>query len=451
MAWNDDLTEAAYTSPSGKRKTFLYENVSKETALKTASFTFPELDGAEIQSLGRGGRTFPLTCIFSGADCAKEAAEFERLLEERGKGILEHPVYGKFTVVPTGSIKRTDNLVDGANEVSIEVTFAETLSEKDGPDSEISVADKLEEAIEEYIQAQAEEFAEIIQTETTDDEIQLQSVMKKNTATAFKDLQNMTETAGGALSSAKDAVKKAVKQLKDTKRFIDSAISKADQIAKNALEAATGVIRMVRTPCALASSVMSKIAGYSSIVTDILNNVRADPLGAKALANQAAGASVFLGAAVSSLCYGTAKSAQNGGSGGAQSSGNGGSQQAGNGGFRSRAEVLDAAEKITEQFEKYTEYINKESKTNAYVDTGASYEKLLNVVVYSLKTLEETAFDLPMEHTVVLDRDRQLFELLTELYGKDGFDRIDEFVSDNELTADEIILLPMGREVRYYA
>ena len=85
MAWSDEIQEAAYNSPSGKRQTFLYENVSRETDLKTASFVFPELDGALIQSLGLGGRTFPLKCIFSGASCNKEADSFEKLLSERGQ------------------------------------------------------------------------------------------------------------------------------------------------------------------------------------------------------------------------------------------------------------------------------------------------------------------------------------------------------------------------------
>ena len=68
-----ELTDIKYTSPSGKEFTFVYENVSKETDLKTATFTFPEKDGAYIQSLGRGGRRFPLTCIFTGENCMKKA------------------------------------------------------------------------------------------------------------------------------------------------------------------------------------------------------------------------------------------------------------------------------------------------------------------------------------------------------------------------------------------
>ena len=51
---------------------------------------------------------------------------------------------------------------------------------------------------------------------------------------------------------------------------------------------------------------------------------------------------------------------------------------------------------------------------------------------------------------IKVDRDRQIIELLCQLYGEDGFNRMDEFINDNELTADEIVCLPMGREVKYY-
>ena len=35
MAWNDRIREAAYTSPSGERLTFGYENVSKKASFIT--------------------------------------------------------------------------------------------------------------------------------------------------------------------------------------------------------------------------------------------------------------------------------------------------------------------------------------------------------------------------------------------------------------------------------
>ncbi|MDY5811528.1 MAG: DNA circularization N-terminal domain-containing protein [Treponema sp.] len=456
MAWNDEIQEAAYNSPSGKRQTFIYENVSRETDLKTASFVFPELDGALIQSLGLGGRTFPLKCIFSGASCNKEADSFEKLLSERGHGILEHPVYGKINVVPTGKIKRTDNILNGANESSVEVTFSETLVDKEESTSEVATADKLDAAMDEYETSAAADFAENIYTDSIEDKMQLQAVMKANTNSTFKGVEKMVKAA------PKNKGRINLLQWYDSaKRFINSIIDNVDKIGTFANEVAITTIKMIRLPSQITSDAFSKLAGYQLMIKDIANNVKADPFGTKAVTNQWAAATLAWGSMVAALSYGCAKTAAeqsvNQGANNFESSGDSAeddsdfSEGSANGGFTSRSDVLETAAQIAASFAEYSAYIDSQNKKNAFVDTGETYEKLLNVVTYSLRSLEETAFCLPVTRIIKLDRDRQLFELLTELYGKDGFNRQNQFINDNKLTADEIVLIPMGREVRYYA
>lgn len=458
MAWNDEIQEAAYNSPSGKRQTFIYENVSRETDLKTASFVFPELDGALIQSLGLGGRTFPLKCIFSGANCNKEADSFEKLLEERGHGILEHPVYGKINVVPTGKIKRTDNILDGANESSVEVTFSETLVDKEESTSEVATVDKLDAAMDEYENSATANFSNNIYTDSIEDKMQLQSVMKANADSTFKGIEKMTKNA------PKNKKRGSLLQwFNSAKKFINSIIDNIDKIGTYANEVARTMIKMIRYPSKIATDALSKLTGYQLMIKDIANNVKADPFGTKAVTNQWAATTLAWGSMVAALSYGVAKTAAEQSvnqSASASSSENTASSSDddfdfsdndSNGGFKSRADVLETAAQIAATFAEYSAYIDSQNKKNAFVDTGETYEKLLNVVTYSLRSLEETAFNLPVTRIITLDRDRQLFELLTELYGKDGFNRQDQFINDNKLTADEIVLIPMGREVRYYA
>lgn len=451
MAWNDEIQEAAYNSPSGKRQTFLYENVSRETDLKTASFVFPELDGALIQSLGLGGRAFPLKCIFSGASCNKEADSFEKLLSERGHGILEHPVYGRINVVPTGKIKRTDNILNGANESSVEVTFSETLVDKDESTSEVATADKLDAAMDEYEDAAVADFSDNIYTDSIEDKMQLQSVMKANADSTFKGVEKMTKNA------PKNKKRGSLLQwFNSAKKFINSIIDNIDKIGSYANEVARTMIKIIRYPSKIATDALSKLAGYQLMIKDIANNVKADPFGAKAVTNQYSAACLAWGSMVAALSYGVAKTAaeQSVNTGSSSDSGspeNYDSEDEAAGGLKSRADVLETAAQITATFAEYSAYIDSQNKKNAFVDTGETYEKLLNVVTYSLRSLEETAFNLPTVRIITLDRDRQLFELLTELYGKDGFNRQDQFINDNKLTADEIVLIPMGREVRYYA
>ena len=194
MAWTNSITEAAYTAPNGERMVFLYdESVKRSTPLKTAEHTFPDVDGAEVQPLGLGGKKFPITAIFSGADCMENADTFESLLCIRGYGILEHPIYGKHIVVPTGEISRSDNLVSGLNESIVEVVFSETIVNKEMPESEVAAIDALDEAAENYEGSAADSFVELIETGSVENEMQLQSVLKAQSDSLFKGITQLAD------------------------------------------------------------------------------------------------------------------------------------------------------------------------------------------------------------------------------------------------------------------
>ena len=446
MAWNDDITEAAYTSPSGKRMIFNYDSeMERKTALKTAENVFPDVDGAEIQSLGLGGKKFPMTVIFDGADCFSKADEFEELLCERGAGILEHPIYGKHDVVPTGEIARSDNLVSGLNESLVKVTFSETITDRAFPESDVSSDDALSSAIDGYENAAAASFAEIIETGSVDDKLQLQSVLKTQSDSLFKGITSIAEKTSDL--QQKESLLQKIQKFKNT---VNGWIGKVDLLAENALNIATALIKTARLPSEIAINALAKIEGYSSILKDMLNNVKKDPVGAAAIKNQYAATSTMLGALVASMGVGVAKVAANANTGASRSS-EGLSASSGAGGFLSRSAVLQAADLIAEQFETYREYTDSQIKKNVFADAGEGYSALLEAIIRSIQVLETVSFELPVTRILRLDRDRQIIELLCELYGKEGFDRIDQFITDNELTADEIVLLPMGREVRYYA
>lgn len=433
MAWTEQILDAAYTSPNGTRMTFGYaEEVSRTTALKTAENTFPDLDGAEIQSLGLGGKKFPMTAIFSGADCMTDADAFEELLCERGYGILEHPIYGKHTVVPTGDIARTDNLVSALNESRVKVIFSETLADRPLPESEVAAEDALDAALEKHEEAAAESFAELIETDSVDDEIQLQSVMRTQTNTLFKGTSAIAEQTPDL--KQKQSLLQTVSNYKEN---VTEWIGKVDKIAANAIETARVVIRTARIPSQIAIGALAKIEGYASIITDTINNVKKDPVGAKAVANQFAATITALGGLVAAMSSGVAKTAAR----------NNGIAE---GGFYSRADILLAADSIIAVFGDYVDYMDSQISTNSFVDTGTGYTELLEIVISSVQLLQTIAFDLPITRTITLGRDRQLIELLCELYGIEAFDRLDQFIIDNNLTADELVLLPMGREVRYY-
>lgn len=460
MAWAEDISEAVYTAPSGKRIVFGYDSaLNRSTPLKTAEHTFPDVDGAEIQSLGLGGKKFPMTAIFSGGECLSLADAFEAALCERGYGTLEHPIYGKHTVVPTGTIERTDDLVSALNESRVKITFSETLTES-LPLSKLAAEDALDAAMNKYENAASSSFLNMIVTGTVDDELQLQGVMKTQDNSLFKGITKLCEKC----SNIKEK-QSLLQRLNEFKLNVTSWVSKVDTLASKAQEIATVVIKAARLPSEIAIEGMAKIEGYSSVVKDLLNNVKMDPVGVNAIKNQFAATSTMVGAMVASLSFGVAKSAKDGTSasdeenenseiavnyGSAGSSGSSAVGQSNAGKILSRGDVFAIADAVAVQFEVYKDYIDGQVAKNAFVDTGESYEAVLETVIKSVQMLHEVAFDLPMARTIKLGKDRQLYELLCELYGKQGFDRADEFIMDNKLNADEIELIPMGREVRYY-
>lgn len=460
MAWTDEISEAVYTAPSGKRIVFGYDSaLSRSTPLKTAEHTFPDVDGAEIQSLGLGGKKFPMTAIFSGGECLSLADAFEAALCERGYGTLEHPIYGKHTVVPTGTIERTDDLVSALNESRVKIAFSETLTES-LPLSKLAAEDALDAAINKYENVASSSFLDQIVTGTVDDELQLQGVMKTQDNSLFKGITKLCEKC----SNIKEK-QSLLQRLNEFKLNVTNWVSKVDTLASKAQEIATVVIKTARLPSEIAIGAMAKIEGYSSVIKDFLNNAKKDPVGANAIKNQYAATSTMVGAMVAALSFGVAKSAKEGASasyeenenseiavnyGSAESSGSSAVGQSNAGKILSRGDVFAIADAVAVQFEVYKDYIDAQVAKDAFVDTGESYEAVLETVIKAVEMLHEVAFDLPMARTIKLGKDRQLYELLCELYGKQGFDRADEFIMDNGLNADEIELIPMGREVRYY-
>ncbi len=426
-----ELSEAAYTSPSGKRQTFLYDSVSRETALKSAVFTFSEFDGAQVQSLGLGARTFPLTCLFSGVDCAKKADAFESLLFERGAGTLEHPLYGKVRVVPTGTVKRSDNLVSGIGESSVEITFTESNDEEENPRAEIVSEQLVESFVDDFEEAAVKEAERICDVSDADAKAAFQrNVLKKSNL-----ICNNVEKI---ITKEPDDVKKKtlLQRLSQYKTALSSALGKATNFVGNSTRL---LIRIARLPSRVTVDILTKIQGYSDMADAILRNFLSDPFGAGNVLNQLEITALSLGCLSAGLSEGLAADALSSAATGKN-----------RGVIRSRADVLAASDGVSLLFEKYVEFLDEYCERQVAVDSGETYEAALYAASYARRAVLDSSFDLPSCRQITLDRERNMLELIVELYGADGFSRLDEFILDNALTADELSVIPKGREIVYY-
>ena len=115
----------------------------------------------------------------------------------------------------------------------------------------------------------------------------------------------------------------------------------------------------------------------------------------------------------------------------------------------SREESIQIVYNILALLETTKTFQDSRIENNVIVDANSnSYISLYKLVYSCVQLIMNISLSLPMRRTITLDQDRQVIELVCELYGSVDF--IDKFISDNDLNADELEVIPMGREVTYH-
>lgn len=380
-----ELREAAYTGPGGLRSTFDYEDVSVTVDKKTTGYNFPDANGTYVQDTGHTGRQYPLRMYLWGDGHAERAEALEASLLERGAGKLEHPAYGAVNVVPYGSITRRDDLKTGGNQTVIEVTFWETIG-LIYPTAQAAPASEVTEAVEEF-------------NKTVDFE-------GVTSASFVADYSRLLETAEVTLSPIADATDRVGREFK---RIVNSVRSNIlDPIALG-----VQTLRMIQSAARSGSAV--RAGAYDYLLIDILSR-RVTPSDYKVREAFAMGA---VSGTVITLV---------------------------NSQFTTKAQALDAADRLLEQFGALVTW---RDNNHIGVDTGESYQALQKAVALTAGYLVEISFTLKLERRLVLDRARTIIDLSAELYGAVD-DKLDFLINSNNLTGSEILEIPRGREIVYY-
>jgi len=430
-----DINEIKYTSPSGKEFSFAYENLTHEVDLKTVTFTFPEKDGAYIQSLGRGGRRFPMTCIFTGEDCNIKADNFEAALEERGIGSLQHPIYGTRSVVPTGSIKRNDGLVTEYNTSTVEITFSETLSKEQVLKSSVELSGEVSEAMEKFADASIAEFTATVTLTDASETMAMAEVMAKTSELVTDEMDKFIK------DGSSNWLDDATKNINNAYTQIRKAVKEATKYTNNIRQFSSTVLAAMRLPATVICAPMKVISSYANLVTETVNMFKKDPIGINKIKNQFASTKFAVMGAVASLCESLSFSCAN--------SSDGGGGNAKSRGFKSREDAMNTVTEVMELYDKVKDFCDSKIEKDVYVDTEESYAAFQEVVTKTIAQIIESSFSLRNRRIIVLDRDRALIELVGELY--DDIDsNIDEFIMDNHLNWESLKILPMGSEVSYY-
>lgn len=429
MSWEDRLTEMVYTSPSGREFTGIYEDVSKRIVKKTTAFDFPDVNGTYVQDLGPSGRQYPMKWIFSGENYDLDAEDFDDAIEEKGPGILQHPKYGTFDVVPFGTIDRSDNLVSAANQAVYNITFYATIKII-FPVSELSAENAMDDGFKLYSSSAVNNY---------DDGL---SVATATETTGFID------SAKAGLRKIKKAMAKVAattaeieRQFNDVANILEETIT---TLVGGPTLIATQMIALTRLPSQAAGSIQSKLDAYGNLLTSLTEGSSnqfeqgLDSQAGNAFTNNNLIASLaVLGSIESTISENTL--------------------------FTTRSETITALENLDQKLADYIEWSDtnreglvlvalptREPGTSDLIDTGEAYQRLLEVFAIGQGRLTQIAFSALQERSVILDRDRTFIDFCAEFYGQLD-EQYDFVIQSNNLSGQEIVNeIPKGREMVYY-
>lgn len=460
MAWVDRLKEAAYTSPGGDRIVFQYEDVSVNWTNKTGAFDFPGVDGTYVQAYhGSTGRRYPVRAFFSGPNCDLGGDAFESLLREPGVGKLEHPLYGAKQVVPFGEITREDRLKSGGNQTIVEVVFWSTIGIA-YPSVQLDPLAGVISAVDLYNAAMAAEFASQIDVSSVSTLIALGNQYKallKNTKAVLRDVAAAQQSVQDTFDDIADGINEGI-----------------DVLIKTPLNLAFATTQLIQTPGRALASIKARLDAYGQLAANIFGATDAisKPGGAGGSGIGDAGQgndsqepnkfharNVFASTAVTGSLVSVVHAGSTDTSTGAKSSAVVDSGATAESGFQTKADAVAAADAIFAQYDACVNWrdLNYESisgdgdgiSTVQNTDTGGSLQQLQNAVAVTAGYLVQISFNLNQERIITLDRERCPLDLVAELYGATD-SRLDQFIQTNNLSGDEILLIPEGRRIAYY-
>jgi prophage DNA circulation protein len=410
MPWQDRVQEAAYTSPSGERFIFSYENVSKSVTKKTSAFNFPDAEGTFVQDLGHTGRRYPFRVIFHGADYDQDTEAFEAGLLERGTGRLEHPVYGTKDVVPFGEIKRRDDLKTASNQAIIEVAFWETIGLL-YPTGQTDPAEAVLAAVEEYNAAEAEQFEEILDTDTASE-----------LATFKSGYQQLLDTAKSGLQAVANVQASVAAEFN---AIYDSISAGIDTLVSDPLTLAFQTTQLLQAPALALANIQARLDAYGNLVDQLTGTIREPGLNSEN-ANSFQTDDLYASTSVTGIIVSVV-----------------------NNQFETKSDALAAADALLAISEQVTAWRDANYDSLGQIDTGGAYQQYEQAVSLAAGFLVQISFSLKQERRIVLDRNTVLHDVESRLYGTID-ENMDFLIQSNDLTGDEILELPAGKEIVYF-
>lgn len=397
MSWKDNIQTIEFELITGDGKSWFpkWTNSVKNVNFNTDGFDFIGIDGTYVAREKQQGAQYPIEIYFDGEDHLDVAYNFDISSQNKNPWTINHPVFGQLICQPL-SLSYDSS---GLSYTKITGIVWETLTQK----YPRQTRNAIKTVGQVYIEIQSIIIGKKTpQSDTVESEVLVGDINSDSIATATKTV-SIIETAYDIMPQTNE---QAV-WLKNKVRDCSAAIQ---ELVQSPIRFINQLQSLIEFPFEIEQNIVSKINELKKVVDQLIN------IGDLSLFQSSATA-VFSFANYMSVNakYGKAKDV---------------------------ADTISLLKSINDSILAFYE-------ENGIIQDFALSQKQDLILNLTISNLYEIGLTSKQERTIVLEYDSNPVSLTHRFY-RFTDENLDRFVSENDLTMKEYLLIPKGRLIRWY-
>jgi hypothetical protein len=423
MSWNERI-ENPYqiTTGDGQQYTVLWKNAVITQQFNLSIFEFENVSGSLVKKSQPVGRRFNVEFYFTGDDHLDVRARFEQSANDVRPWNVNHPYFDNLLVQPVAPIVYDTT---GHNVTKVTTTIMESITVV-LPRGTQQPTDIITEG-----KVNTDELA------VTAADLQVETL----TATEVQGIDQNLDFANNQITAIIETDTEAFNfqnTLLDAKAFVENAINRPIEFLRKVQD-------VINFPFQLVNSVRQRI----NVLRDVFDGVVTSLGNLTGLSKNEKSYFEFIGsAAVSSQCAAAVTNTQPGTETG--------DEEVLTVSYETVDDVDEVVSQIVELFNTYIDTLDAVQTDTAtdpesFVPNAEAAFALQQLVSFTIARLFEIALDNQVEQQLEVEADTNIIELAHRIYGLDELDEnLERLIRQNNISLNELFLVPKGRVIRYY-
>lgn len=421
MSWENELRPyIEFTSPDGNFYIASWINNERSVEKKLGMFDPPNFDGTLVQDLKTKSVLYPLDVFFDGINHNKDANNFFESMGEVGQWEIIHPIHGSLALQLV-SCTQIDDPVGNGNYTAFKTNWIAPAN--------ITILLTPDELSNSII-ANALIFAE-------DMLLQLQQLLVSTYSSIQATINTLNKIANFMDNTIKSltALSAEIQESYIAQRAaFDNALDNYGIDNTDSNDVSSALIDLSYTTLEISTNFSERFSAYNSLFEDLsvltpttttredLNRVITQEFG------------IFIILLTIARIIGTSE-------------------------FETRSEIISAIENISSIFNSAITVLENAQNNFSTLDidfqffsVSQAYTSLINIYTLCIKFLLSQFYNLQAEKKFTLKNARSPIEITVTEYGDLGEneENYDLFLTSNNLSGNDILLLPAGKEVVVY-